>query len=52
VNSTPEFVLYLGFISTRDAGDRSMEEDRYKPPLFDGPNYGNWSFRMEIFLDE
>jgi hypothetical protein len=29
-----------------------MEEDRYKPPLFDGTNYGDWRFRMENFLDE
>jgi hypothetical protein len=29
-----------------------LEEDRYKPPLFDGTNYGDWSFRMDIFLDE
>jgi hypothetical protein len=29
-----------------------MEEDRYKPPLSDGTNYGDWSFRMEIFIDE
>jgi predicted secreted protein len=29
-----------------------MEEDRYKLPLFDGTNYGDWRFRMEIVLDE
>jgi hypothetical protein len=32
--------------------DSSVEEDRYKLPLFDGMNYGDWRFRMEIFLDE
>jgi hypothetical protein len=42
----------IGFISTCVAGDSSREEDRYKPPLFDGTNYGDCSFRMEIFLDE
>jgi hypothetical protein len=29
-----------------------MEEDRYKLPLFYGTNYGDWRFRMEIFLDD
>jgi hypothetical protein len=29
-----------------------MEEDRYKLPPSDGTNYGDWRFRMEIFLDE
>ena len=42
----------IGFISTRVVEVSSMEEDRYKLPLFGGTNYGDWSFRMEIFLDE
>ncbi|KAK9688266.1 protein of unknown function (DUF4219) [Popillia japonica] len=28
-----------------------MEDDKYKIPLFDGNNYGNWKFRMETFLE-
>jgi hypothetical protein len=29
-----------------------MEVNRSKPPLFDGTNYEDWRFQMEIFLDE
>ncbi|KAG8235932.1 hypothetical protein J437_LFUL015997 [Ladona fulva] len=29
-----------------------MEEERYRLPLFDGKNYNDWKFRMEIYLDE
>jgi hypothetical protein len=50
VNSTSKFVLVIFF--TLVVEDSSMEEDRYKLPLFDGTNYGDWKFRMEIFLEE
>jgi len=30
----------------------ATEDERYKVPLFDGTNYDNWKFRMEILLDE
>lgn len=29
-----------------------MEEDKFRIPLFDGNNYDDWKFRMEVFLDE
>lgn len=29
-----------------------MEEDKYKVPLFNGKNFSNWKFRMEILLEE
>jgi hypothetical protein len=32
--------------------DSGMEEGRYKPPIFDGTNYGDSSIRMEIFLEK
>ncbi|KAK9743562.1 hypothetical protein QE152_g8491 [Popillia japonica] len=27
-------------------------EEKYKIPLFDGSNYNNWKYRMEILLEE
>ena len=30
----------------------ATEEEKYKIPLFDGTNYDNWKFRLEILLDE
>jgi len=29
-----------------------MEEDKYKVPLFNGKNFSNWKFRMEVLLEE
>ena len=29
-----------------------MEDERIKQELFDGNNYDNWKFLMEIILDE
>lgn len=29
-----------------------MEEDKHRVPLFDGTNYNNWKFRMEILLEK
>jgi hypothetical protein len=29
-----------------------MDEEKYRIPLFDGKNYDDWRFRMEVFLDE
>jgi len=28
------------------------EEDKHRVPLFDGSNYNNWKFRMEVLLEE
>lgn len=30
----------------------TMEEERYKVQLFDGSNFNNWFFRLEVTLDE
>jgi hypothetical protein len=32
--------------------DYKMGEEKYRIPLFDGKNYDDWKFRMEIFLDK
>jgi transposase InsO family protein len=32
--------------------DYKMDEEKYRIPLFDGKNYDDWKFRMEVFLDE
>jgi hypothetical protein len=32
--------------------DYKMDEEKYRRPLFDGKNYDDWKFRMEVFLDE
>lgn len=29
-----------------------MEEDKHRVPLFEGTNYNNWKFRMEVLLEE
>ncbi|KAK9659702.1 hypothetical protein QE152_g41605, partial [Popillia japonica] len=29
-----------------------MEDDKYKIPLFNGNNFSNWKFRIEVFLEE
>jgi hypothetical protein len=29
-----------------------MEEEIYGIPLFDGNNYPDWKFRMNVYLDE
>lgn len=29
-----------------------MEDEKFRIPLFDGRNYDDWKFRMEVFLDE
>jgi hypothetical protein len=36
--------------STPVVEDSSVEEDRYKLPIFDGTNYGDWRFRMFVFI--
>lgn len=28
------------------------DDEKYKVPLFDGSNYSNWKFRMQILLEE
>jgi len=28
------------------------EEDKHRVPLFDGSNYNNWKFKMEVLLEE
>lgn len=27
-------------------------DEKYKVPLFDGTNYSNWKFRMQVLLEE
>jgi hypothetical protein len=29
-----------------------MDEDKYTIPLFDGTNFSNWKYRMEVQLEE
>ena len=28
------------------------DDEKYKVPLFDGSNYSNWKFRMQILLEK
>ena len=28
------------------------DNEKYKVPLFDGTNYSNWKFRMQVLLEE
>jgi len=29
-----------------------IEEDKHRVPLFNGSNYNNWKFKMEVLLEE
>lgn len=31
---------------------KMADDEKYKVPLFDGSNYSNWKFRMQILLEE
>ena len=33
-------------------GGTMMDEDKYKGPLFDGRNFSDWKYRLELHLDE